>query len=871
MNQNQSNLKYITGPVSYSLVEWNVDNYKRTIHMFGDYHFSKSNNCERLKNISCSSASNMINSECESIELLFMNMMDYAQKKNIMADFFFEVAIDLTNTLRVKRVEEDYLSDIEQEFNSFMLKTKQYTPNIKFHYVDSRKSTVIHSTDLFFKLYWLLKEIPNINQSSAIIFWHFLIDKILPFLPDLYFLDDYHEKMVEINNLIQKEVLRYNKELVEFYQNQNFTPDVFYNYLEREGQVVFLQMIMKKRGDKYVSIMKAELDKLFRIQPDIANKIKEFIKNKINIIKSSFSRKNVDIILLMQIAAIYMDGYFLSRMLYNIYNTKSEQIIGIYAGDEHIKIYNDFFINMNIPFRLNIPIRFDQNGNPIRCLEHNDFKLIFPYANPVMIRDPLVAYKSIYLNTMDQTNLIELSTVNQFISSNDCFKKQVSISNYSNDVNLERSFVAVLYRKQVIVGTATVYFYNKMNQYVIYNLCINRYYRKKGYVDSIFKYIRQIMNDQSILYQNDPYLSQLSVNPYSDDVKDAAKSYIKLGYKNPKIQFQFPSYKDIDDKTVVSTYPYLLIGLTYFPSEQVNEQSKEQTFKKVSEMIEEMRKPSKFDDSLLIQVWNRNVDEFGSFSYLYKSKFNAITGSKQKELMLQQKREIYTSLLTFEYLSCPFPSLKFLLNTFGDRKDIHYLFQFKDVDSDELKKIIRENENIYDSKLLNNKDFIKNLKQETFNVMKSSFDPDDLFKIVNNIQSDYVVFNSCVVGKDGIVHNDFMIIYQNYFPKKWVHIMTQNNTNDNYFKDIESKINPSQFQYKPFNIQLKYSKIPGLFLVDYLNLCNRLIVQYFFMNSKQIYPSTWDSLIEFGNNLGKENINIFFDKYVSNIIKNSLS
>jgi hypothetical protein len=885
MTSNQSRLKYVTGPVSYTNFEFNVRNFKKTIHLFGDIHFSKANNCQQLKNITCSNVRNIVDSECEGIELLFLNIMDYAQKNNMIAEFYFEVAIDLTDRIRVKRPDDDYLSDIEQEFNSFMLRTKNYTPNIKFHYVDSRKTSE-YDSDIFFQLYWLMKNVSNPNLITYSRFWKFILSKIiLPYLPNLYFSDDFQQKISDITNLIQQEVTEYKNGMRNLYGN--VPSDPLYDYLENNSRV-FLRSILKQRGGRYISIIKAELDKLGKIQPNIAEEIKDFIRNKVNTILSKFSPNQINIILLMEIAALYMDAYFLARMIYAIYSTNNEQIMVVYAGDNHIQNYLEYFTQISkLTPILNIPISYDQNGKPIRCLENNAFRTIFHYANPVMNRDPLVAYKNIYLNSIQRN---DINLINQFISSKECFNIQADITNVTGDVNLNRSFIVLLFRNQTIVGTSSVYFYNKLNQYVIFSVCINSDYRRKGYVESMFNYIRQTMNNQSVQFRSDPYSSQLFIDPYSPDSKNAAKSYIKLGYKNPKIQIVFPTYSNIKDRSVVSIYPNLIIGFNYVPIDIVDDTNKENTMKKVSSLIDEMKTPTPINDSLFSQLVNLELQPMKSFEVLSdmersrkKKKENISLQKQQKESFIYQKRgitilnekekrDIFKSLLTFDLLSSPFYSLKFISETFKNRKDVHFFVNWKDLDYSELSQVIIKDETVYNSKYgQDNKEYIKKIKEQKFNIMSSNtFSSNEFYNLLLGISSDFVVFNACITDKNGIFHNDFMIIYQNYFPKKWVHLMTKYPGGEDYFDEISNKIDSSQFEYRPIHIYLSYNlkNISKSFYSDYLNLCNRFLLQYFSLNPKPIYPIIWNFLneIEKNKNLNKTEM----DKYVSNIITMSL-
>ena len=116
------------------------------------------------------------------------------------------------------------------------------------------------------------------------------------------------------------------------------------------------------------------------------------------------------------------------------------------------------------------------------------------------------------------------------------------------------------------------------------------------------------------------------------------------------------------------------------------------------------------------------------------------------------------------------------------------------------------------------------------------------------------------------LHNDYFIIYQNYFPKLLIHFTTSY-TNNDYDKIVESKIDPNLFNYnfvsvKPFLINYN-TNYQENFVINYFCIANQLMVGFFLTNIDQ----TIQNILNFINRMDyKNDFKIALQKYVANLL-----
>ena len=809
-----NSLEYINGPSSYYKYDTKFKKlgtskeFKIEIHFFGDYHFQITNDCPHLYNVVCSSKNNQFESKCENLELLLINMMNHAQKTNKNFEFYLETGFDTTNVDRPTYQFGLYMFDLYRVFNTFLKRNKPKIKNIKLHYIDNRISSDFkNNIEIFWALHSLFEEIkrpeniPLIVQNSVFRFWNFIIDKILPFIPDFYFRNDYPSEVLKINRLIVEEVNDFKLKVS--------TNDRLYNLIETRftSDINSLLSTKKTRNQNNYSLTKSQLVKLDAGQ---AQAIENYFKKVMEEKKNLFQKTIFHPVLITEISALQMDCYFVARMINSIHQTDKDMTIAVYTGNAHTLNYIDFLKDiLKLDPKISIPADYASNGEVKRCLYNPDFRSIFPYAESKPSRDPLIIYS--YLKLDDPTKVDLFQKINNLLSENYCFgPSRVNILDQLNfnDIVSSLSFAVVLYKEDnTIIGTATCYFHRKLNQYVIYNVCIIPNARRMGYTQEMIKYIQEITA---------PYPIQLFVNPASADVKKASKAYITTGFKNPKYLTKFPRYSDMNDKSVVIDLRYIGIGLIYLPNEQNDPSQINETISKINKMIDYLVNPPPIQVDVLYNYYYFNIEPFIPFdqlSILYNDNYSIFNPNIQsfKKLNELSENQIF---------------LKLYFNNMNQ---------------------------------VSIQDYNQKIDVNNFNF--NSF----FSKIASANTNDIIVF-SISLFYNNYLHNDYFIIYQNYFPKILIHFTTSYSDND-YITIVQSKINPNLFDYqsvsvKPFLINYN-TNYQENFVINYFCIANQLMVGFFLTNIDQ----TIQNILNFINRMDyKNDFKIALQKYVANLL-----
>ncbi len=399
------NLRYISGPISWTGFEFG----NKSIHLFGDYHFSFANNCEDY-GIKCSDSNKTYpNSNCMTIDGLIKNIFYSQDKMNFVADFFLEI------TQETKK--KDYIEYNKEEENRVGYIKKLYN-NLKsnksnFHGIDIRTDFDLNRSnqieiDIFTIIFSVIQRFIYYTKTRD----DFL--NILYFGYDMYY-------------LLKDEQLEYNKasDLTQFFlqlkdqltnqiiplrESEGVNVDIYKFLVGKIETVISNIQRLKLKNDKYVSKLFYNLDSLSQKNitfqgVNITQYINQFIEQKRNLFLSQIentlekmsqlvelddSQFYVDYELINDLAeyfvhngALTMDGFLFAKLFKRLQEEKNKdqkQIIIIYAGDFHNNHYIEFFtkiLNLKpIPEPI-LSLYSNQNKELFRCLDNPNFGFIF--------------------------------------------------------------------------------------------------------------------------------------------------------------------------------------------------------------------------------------------------------------------------------------------------------------------------------------------------------------------------------------------------------------------------------------------------------------------------------------------------------------
>ncbi len=287
------------------------------------------------------------NNDCGiSIDDLLTKWLQYNEQHQIRTNLFAEVFF--TKAHQRKTIKGNPLQTLSQTLPYFTpTKTHQY---VQFHYVDIRNidEGIIQSIDPF-DLYRLRYLYSN-NRVSI-------------------------DKVIKIINTIQNHYLLLLKLLLH---PMNFNNIKMFTELDKSYSIVFQHIYNHAviRNGKRMSRAAAALYKLYKVNSNLYMKILEFIFNKAKSIQLNFDeleiikygeQSTINQLLqtidtdLLPLGALVMDAYVLARMFYYNLTEKIDEVI-IYAGNNHIKLYVEFFETLK-----KYPIYYIENEN--QCID----------------------------------------------------------------------------------------------------------------------------------------------------------------------------------------------------------------------------------------------------------------------------------------------------------------------------------------------------------------------------------------------------------------------------------------------------------------------------------------------------------------------
>jgi hypothetical protein len=341
----------------------------KEILLFGDFHFSSTNECKKCKNGGC------------------IHLRDYIKKMimrddpNDPVDFFIETAfLPKTNiTKSLSNVKESrynkYIGEIAYSIGECLVPhksgvCKRLYPNSRMHYMDTR------SQEPFTQVTSIIR---NLSRDIAAV-----LEKILNNINDITLIENIDKKYTNVmehdaigqftsfivsskknfKNFIQ--ILYKSKnpydEIKKFVKIDKKLIDIMYNYNNNKsilhGETKYTKQLKKvpQYADDIIEFNEAILDKFYnnfnfsrcKEYTHLMN-MRELVENIITrppVKQKQFIRQAiVDLeqlhILMLDTGVNLMDIYSLARMIY--YNENNNSNIIAFAGDEHVTNYRNFF------------------------------------------------------------------------------------------------------------------------------------------------------------------------------------------------------------------------------------------------------------------------------------------------------------------------------------------------------------------------------------------------------------------------------------------------------------------------------------------------------------------------------------------------
>jgi hypothetical protein len=392
--------EYLSGPVSWYTLEKKQGNILKQIHLFGDYHFSKEGNCESYYRIQCATQKNRDIVECQDISTFIDKSIIYGIENNVDVDIFLEMGYSVDDTERTIDTRNHYVGELGNYYLPFLRKEKPLLFNsktrIQYHYADIRRTQTDIGLDplgaiAFNVLGELISENLDINLVKRIT--RYYIEEIFPaFLfniqPGLNF-------SLSIQNVIDK----LNKELFRttiYFKDQR---EFQYNYILNKT-VKKLKDVIKneqKLSNNIIKIVNQKLQEFYgnpNLRPYF-QKILDFIKEKSNILLQrtriidqdpnlSTSELFINVYnMYIAFGVLLMDFYAIMKMMITLEESKNNQMLINFCGDNHILNYLDFFSSI---FQLKINHPMKQIDPVKRCIYDPKLNKIFPYIqNPEKI------------------------------------------------------------------------------------------------------------------------------------------------------------------------------------------------------------------------------------------------------------------------------------------------------------------------------------------------------------------------------------------------------------------------------------------------------------------------------------------------------
>lgn len=335
-NKNTKKSKYINGPVNAFRMEGQINDAKKVIYLFGDYHLEPSNQ-----------------TQCDDI--MAIEMKDYLLEnflklgKNNTVDFFLEIPPYYVNE-KNHQYRSKYIHSLmfffKKCFNFDTTKNKVYTStklsNVRFHYMDIRN---LISFD--FKKYFNNINIYDISQLvNYFSNYFYLSNESINLIIEI--MNKIHDNYIFIyNSLFKKNNLKkeYNEKMYsrEYTFDENTAQNIIKKMYTSHDKSI--QTILKNIKKKYI---KHKILKILLLTKKITDLLNEyiqfnnnyndigkyrirFIKLKINI----YYKLNILSEKLSTLGVILTDMYFIRRFMDKKYIKNSI----IYGGLHHTMNY----------------------------------------------------------------------------------------------------------------------------------------------------------------------------------------------------------------------------------------------------------------------------------------------------------------------------------------------------------------------------------------------------------------------------------------------------------------------------------------------------------------------------------------------------
>jgi hypothetical protein len=372
------NLQYISGPITWT----GFDFGNKAVHFFGDRHFSREFNCEDYYDFTCSNSKDFNpNSICMTIDGLIRAIFETSDKRGFYADFFLESPYQTKKIKPRKKTESSsigYFADV-YDYNIERINSGIINSKTKFHPIDIRSDWTICDRrtkkcermclDLFTYISLLLIQSKDESDLTRKSFGDDIVDLFQNGSLDYYKSDNY---ILFIKNLIKQLSDWENK--TSLHQEFLIKLDKILKHLTAYG------IGGKSKNLSYQSIKMLESLNKKEITfkgVNISEYIQEFFEKQKNQYYNQYlkNQSDLDLIFLLEIGASLMDISTLTKIFKRMANDEPQVLI-VFAGNDHIKSYVNFFTEIlglkPLPGSIS-----SKKENHMRCLEDPNFSTIF--------------------------------------------------------------------------------------------------------------------------------------------------------------------------------------------------------------------------------------------------------------------------------------------------------------------------------------------------------------------------------------------------------------------------------------------------------------------------------------------------------------
>jgi hypothetical protein len=379
-NKSKMNLKYISGPVSWTGFEFG----NKAIHFFGDRHFSRDFNCEKHYHLKCSNSKDYYpNSDCITIDGLIKAIFETSDKKGFYVDFFMESPYETKKIKPRQSVQPSHIGYFSEVYN-YVIEYINSSDNTraKFHPIDIRSDWTICdaktieckriSLDLFTFISLQLFQSDDESDVTKKKFGNDIVKLFEKGSLDYYKSDDY---ILFIKNLIKKLSTWKNK--TSFHKEFLIKLREIITHLNTYGiggktentnyQSIKMLESLNRKEITFKGINISEY-----IQEFFENEKKEYLKKT----KNEKGELDINLNFLLEIGAALMDIATLTKIFKRLENNDEPQVMIVFAGNDHIKSYVKFFTKILGLKPLPESISY-ANKEHIRCLVDPNFSKIF--------------------------------------------------------------------------------------------------------------------------------------------------------------------------------------------------------------------------------------------------------------------------------------------------------------------------------------------------------------------------------------------------------------------------------------------------------------------------------------------------------------